>query len=387
MYQRALQIADIAARKSVLLLGPRQTGKSTLLRAAFPSAPSYNLLDSSTYRSLSADPGRIVREVAALAPRPPVVVIDEVQRLPELLNEAHRLIEELGVRVVLTGSSARSLRRRGVNLLGGRARSLTMHPLVAAEVGDGFDLVRAVNQGLLPAIYDSADPDGDLADYAGTYLREEVAAEGLTRRMPSFARFLEVAALSSGTMLNATKIASDAEVKRTTVIDWFDVLRDTLVAADLPPWQRTRTRKPIATAKMYLFDPGVVRHLSGTGRVEPRSTEFGRGFEHLLHHELRAACDYGRASTLAYWRSTSGFKVDFIVDDAVAIEAKAKSAISAADLRGLRALKEEALLRRYVLVALVDRPQLVDGVEVLPWRDFVRQLWSGDLDGARRATT
>ncbi len=379
MYARQLELAEITQRKSVLLLGPRQTGKSTLLRSAFPGAPTYNLLDSITYRSLSADPALIRKELAALPKRPPIVVIDEVQRLPELLNEAHLLIEETGQRFVLTGSSARALRRRGVNLLGGRARTLHLNPLVSHEIGPDFDLVRAVNHGLLPAIYDSDVPDADLADYAGVYLREEVAAEGLSRNVSGFARFLEVAALCSGTMLNATKIATDAQVKRTTVLDWFDVLRDTLLAHDLPAWTKTKDRRAIKTSKLYLFDLGVTRHLAAGPRLEPRTPAFGAAFEHFLFHELRSACDYGRHSSLSYWRSTSGFEVDFVLDERVAIGAKASKVIGPTECRGLRALRSERLLERFIVVSLVEQRRIDDGIEIWPWREFLSAMWAGEL--------
>ncbi len=273
MYSRSIQLSKIIDKKSVLLLGPRQTGKSTLIKTQLGSAPIYNLLDAGLYGRLSADPTSLRREVLAMRPSPKVVIIDEVQRLPELMNEAHILIEDHGLKLVLTGSSARALRRKGVNLLGGRARVVHLHPLTSVEIGESFDLLKALNDGLLPAIYGDEDADAQLSDYAGTYLREEVAAEGLTRNLPSFARFLAVAASCNGQIINHTNIASDAAVKRTTVIDYFQVLRDTLLGFDLEPWRGSKKRKAIATSKFYLFDPGVTRQ----GGFSMRPKNFGPG--------------------------------------------------------------------------------------------------------------
>jgi predicted AAA+ superfamily ATPase len=382
MYQRIHQLTDITERKSILLLGPRQTGKSTLLRARLPIAPVFNLLDAGQYRSLSADPTSMRRQVLAMSPRPEVVVIDEVQRLPELLNEVHLMIEEHRLRFVLTGSSARALRRRGVNLLAGRARTQFLHPLVSAEVGEGFDLSRAINHGLLPAIYDSDSPDDDLRDYVGTYLREEIAAEGLTRNLPGFSRFLEIAALCNGQILNHTKIAADAEVKRTTVIDYFQVLADTLIGFELPPWRKSKSRKAIATSKHYLFDLGVARHLAGIGPLTLSGPSFGVALEHFIFRELRSAIDYGLGETLHYWRSTSGFEVDFLLDERIAIEVKAARAVRPADLKGLSALREELPGLVAIVVAMVERPQLEGNVLILPWREFVQRLWRGELRAA-----
>ena len=379
LYPRTIQLAKIIEKKSVLLLGPRQTGKSTLIKTQLGSAPLYNLLDAGLYGRLSADPTALRREILAIRPLPKVVVIDEVQRLPELMNEAHILIEDHGIKLVLTGSSARALRRKGVNLLGGRARVVPLHPLTTAEIGESFRLLQALNDGLLPAIYGDADADAHLSDYAGTYLREEVAAEGLTRNLPSFSRFLAVAAGCNGQIINHTNIASDAAVKRTTVIDYFQVLRDTLLGFDLEPWRGSKKRKAIATSKFYLFDPGVTRHLAGSGPVLMKGAGFGAAFEHLIFCELRAALDYGRAKSLHYWRSTSGLEVDFLLNEKIAIEVKATAIPKSIDIRGLHALGEElGGLRRY-LFCTVERPQIISGVEALPWVEGLRRMWNGDL--------
>lgn len=380
MYNRLIQLTEIINKKSILLLGPRQTGKSTLLRTQLGSAvPTYNLLDAALFARLNADPTMLRREVLAMRPKPDVVVIDEVQRVPELMNEAHILIEEYGIRMVLTGSSARALRRKGVNLLGGRARVVHLHPLTSAEIGEAFDLQRALNSGLLPAIYDDDDASAQLADYAGVYLREEVAAEGLTRNLPSFSRFLAVAASCNGQIINHSNVASDAAVKRTTVIDYFQVLRDTLLGFDLEPWRGSAKRKAIATAKFYLFDPGVALHINGRGPVRAKNPGFGDSLEHLVFCELRAALDYGFAKTLNYWRSTSGFEVDFLIDGQIGIEVKATSNPKAADLRSLHALGEEIPGLRGYLFCCVERPQTLNGIQVLPLREGLLRVWNRGL--------
>jgi predicted AAA+ superfamily ATPase len=370
---RTLDVARLARRKSLFLFGPRQTGKTVLVRHALPDAAYYDLLDSSVFVALSRRPGQLAEEQGTAGR---VVVIDEIQKLPVLLDEVHRLIER-GVRFVLTGSSARKLRRGGVNLLGGRALSRTLHPLTYRELGDDFDLTRALDRGLLPAVYFSDEPREDLDAYVGNYLREEIAAEALTRNVPAFSRFLETAAMCHGTMLNYAAVASDAQVPVSTVREYFHILEDTLVARPLPSWTRSRSRKAITTAKHYFFDVGVVRRLQHRSKLARPSPEFGEAFESYVLHELSAYEDYVGGAALAYWRSTSNFEVDFVLADRTAIEVKAKDPVADRDLRGLRALREERLLRDYVVVSLEARPRAVDGIRVLPWRQFLEELWDG----------
>ena len=375
---RALDLGKLAARKSVFLFGPRQTGKTALLRHALPGAKVYDLLDGDVFLSLSRRPTQLAEE---LGPRDEVVVLDEIQKIPALLDEVHRLIEQRGLRFVLTGSSARKLRRGGVNLLGGRAPSRTLHPFVLKELGDSFDLLRALDRGLIPSIYFSENPRDDLRAYVGTYLKEEIAAEALTRNIPAFSRFLEVAALCHGTMLNYSAVASDAQVPLSTVREFFHILDDTLIARGLPAWTKSRSRKAITTAKHYFFDVGVVRHLQRRSGLATRSPEFGEAFESYIFHELSTYVDYasGGDTPLGYWRSTSSFEVNFVLADETAIEVKAKNPVGERDLRGLRALKEESLLRRYVVASLEPRPRTVDGIRILPWKDFLDELWQGAL--------
>ncbi len=373
---RTLDLAALARRKSLFLLGPRQTGKSALVRYALPTARLYDLLDAEVFVELSRRPKRIEEEIDG---RDSVIVIDEIQKLPVLLDEVHRLIERRGVRFVLTGSSARKLRRGGNNLLGGRAVTRTLHPLTLHELGAAFDLSRALDVGTIPSIYFSTAPRDDLRSYAATYLREEIAAEAATRNVPAFGRFLDVAALSNGTMLNYTQVASDAQVAVSTVRQYYEILEDTLIAQRLAPWTRTRSRKAIATAKHYFFDVGLVRQLQGRTGLSKRTPEFGEALETYVHHELRSYVDYTTPTPLAYWRSLSNFEVDFILADCTAIEVKGKDPIGDRDLRGLRALREEKLLKRYVVVTLEQRARRIDGIDVLPWREFLTRLWAGEF--------
>ncbi|HVS11966.1 MAG TPA: ATP-binding protein [Planctomycetota bacterium] len=374
---RAVDLGAWLAKKSHFLLGPRQTGKSYLVQRTLPQAKVYDLLDSSTYLALSQDPGRLAQEITAADS---LVVIDEVQRLPELLNEVHRLIESRGTRFLLTGSSARRLRGGGVNLLGGRARMRHLHPLTARELGSHFDLARAIQRGLLPSIYFSDEPEADLEAYAGAYLQQEIVAEGATRNVQAFSRFLRVAALCNATLVNFTKVASDAQVARTTVYEYFEILKDTLILHEVPAWTRSSKRKPLVSSKYYFFDVGVVSALQGR-LVAPGTPEFGPAFETYVLHELLAWRDYVSGELVQHWRSASGLEVDFILGGHTAIEVKGSDRVGAHDLKPLRALAEETKLARYLCVSLEPRRREVDGITILPWRRFLDELWSGEYAG------
>lgn len=371
--ERILDLRTLVEKRSHFLFGPRQTGKSFLIAQNLKNVRAYDLLDTSVYLALSHSPGRLAQELTL---RDRVVVIDEIQRLPELLNEVHRLIEQRGLRFLLTGSSARKLRRGGVNLLGGRARTKYLHPLTRQELGERFDLQRATERGLLPSIYFSDDPRADLEAYAGSYLQQEIVAEGATRNIPAFSRFLKVAALCNGTIVNFTKVANDAQVPRTTVYEYFDILKDTLVLHELPAWRKSRKRKPLASSKYYFFDGGVVATLQGR-QFRHGTPEFGEALETYVMHELRCYTDYVSGDPLSYWRSTSGFEVDFILGDHTAVEVKAKENLSPQDLKSLRALSEEHKLKRYLCICLEPRSRESGGVRVLPLMNFLDALWGG----------
>ena len=372
---RLVNLQALLEKKSHFLLGPRQTGKTFLVQHTLKNARVYDLLDHAVYLALSQNPGRMAQE---LSPKDRIVVIDEIQRLPELLNEVHRLIESRGLRFLLTGSSARKLRRGGVNVLGGRARTKYLHPLTCKELGNRFDLHTATERGLLPSIYFSDDPRADLQSYAGSYLQQEILAEGATRNVPAFSRFLKVAAFCNGTIVNFTKVANDAQVKRTTVYEYFEILKDTLVLYELPAWRKTKKRKPLASSKYYFFDVGVVSSLQGR-RFRPGTPEFGEALETYLMHELTSHSDYVSQESLGYWRSTTGFEVDFIIGDHTAIEVKAKENVSSQELKPLRVLAEEKQLKRYLCVSLEPRARKIDGDSILPIREFLEALWNEEF--------
>jgi len=375
---RQLNLLEATSSRSCFLFGPRQTGKSMLLRETLPpDTPVYNLLDHRVFLDLSTDPSRIRQELEARNLRDSLVVVDEIQKLPSLMDEVHLLIETRGLRFLLTGSSARKLKRSGVNLLGGRARARHLHPLSWKEVGPGFELSRALNWGLLPSIHCSEEPQEDLRAYVGTYLKEEIADEGLTRKVPAFGRFLEVAAACSGRMFNKTEVANDAKVPRTTVNEYFEILKDTLIGHELPPWNRGQKRKAIETPKFYIFDIGVVRAILKRPPLAPGSAELGEAFEHFLFHELLTYIDTRRPGMeLAYWRSTAQHEVDFILGGETAIEVKTTAAVTPRDLRGLKALGEEGLMKNLILVCREAVPRQLGSILVLPWQDFLERLWS-----------
>ncbi|MBL7071852.1 MAG: ATP-binding protein [Candidatus Omnitrophica bacterium] len=370
---RQIDIYNELKKKSLFLFGPRQTGKSCLIANTLSKFRSYDMLDSDIYLTLSREPKRLEQEIR---PNEKIVIIDEIQKLPFLLDEVHRIIEKYGIHFLLTGSSARKLRRGGVNLLGGRARSRYLHPFIFSELKERFHLLKALNNGLVPSIYFSDSPEQDLKAYAGDYIKEEVAAEGLTRNIPAFSRFLQVAAMCNGLLINFTNISNDAQVPSSTVQEYFQILRDTLIGFDVPAWKKSLKRKPISTSKFYFFDVGVMRYLQNRSILKDGSPEFGDAFETYLAHELKAFVDYNNLGELYYWRSKSGYEVDFVIDDRIAVEVKAKKNVSQRDLRGIIALKEEKKLAHYTVVCLEKRPRVIQGINILPWKDFLRQLWN-----------
>jgi predicted AAA+ superfamily ATPase len=369
--ERLVDLNVLLNRKSHFLLGPRQTGKTFLIRHTLKNVRVYDLLNSEMFLSLSRVPALISEE---LQQQDRIVVIDEIQKLPELLNEVHRLIETRGIRFLLTGSSARKLRRGGINLLGGRARTKYLHPLTYLELNKHFDLSLATARGTIPSIYFSDEPGADLQAYAGSYLQQEILAEGATRNVPAFSRFLRVAALCNATIVNFTNVANDAQVARTTVYEYFEILKDTLLLYELPAWRKSKKRKPLASSKFYFFDVGVVAVLQGR-EFKAGTPEFGEALETYLMHELKCFSDYISGEQLSYWRSTSGFEVDFIIGDHTAVEVKAKKNISPNDIKSLRMLAEEGKLERYLCVSMEPRRRKVGNIDILPYREFLNLLW------------
>ena len=374
--ERKLDVASVLNKKSCFLFGPRQCGKSSLIKKTLPDALVLDLLSVDIFTRLARNPNYL--EEVCRDGRP--VVIDEIQKLPVLLDEVHRLIESKGIRFLLTGSSARKLRKGGVNLLGGRARVRNLHPFSASELGEAFDLDRAINYGLVPGIWGSDAPDEDLAGYVSLYLEQEIMQEGATRNLPAFSRFLEIAALSSGEQINYQAISADAQIPRSTVQEYFKILKDTLLASEVPVWRKGRSRKTVETAKFYLFDTGVTRRLQGRGSLVKGTTEYGHAFESWVMHELAAYSDaLKRDAEISYWRTRTGLEVDFVVNGEVAIESKTTHNVTRDDLKGLRAIADEGAFRHRILVSGEPLAREIDGIWILPWQEFISRLWSGDL--------
>jgi len=369
--------------ETFFLWGPRQIGKSTLLRATYPEALWIDLLKSEEYRRYLEQPELLRRRIAAMSPKPVFVVIDEVQKVPALLDEAHWLHENRGVRFALCGSSARKVRRGHANLMGGRALRYQLEGLVSAELGASFDLARSLNNGTLPRIHLSDKPEAYLAAYVADYLKEEVAAEGLVRNLPAFSEFLNVAALSDAELVNFSTIARDCGVSSQTIKGYFDILADTMLGHWLPAWRKRPKRRVIGAPKFYFADVGVAGFLAKRGRVTAGSELFGKALENYLFHELRAWNQYREArATLSYWRLASGIEVDFIVNDMqVAIEIKAARKATADHLKGLRHLRQDhPEVGRLILVCLEEQAwRSDDGIDVLPVGDFLRRLWGGEI--------
>ncbi len=367
--------------ESFFLWGPRQVGKSTLLRAVYPDARRVDLLSSREFVRYTRDPG-ILREEVGEEPRR-FVVIDEVQKAPALLDEVHWMIENLGARFALCGSSARKVRRGHANLLGGRAVRYELHGLVSDELRGDFDITRMLNHGYLPRHYLAVDPTQQIRAYVDDYLKEEVAAEGLTRNLPAFSDFLAAAALGDGQMVSYSTIARDCGVSAFTVKSYYQILVDTLLGQYLPAYRKRPKRRVIQAPKFYFGDVGVVNHLARRRSLEPGSAAFGSALENWVFHELASYRAYrGFDLDLAYWRLASGVEVDFVIDDArIAIEAKSTTAARADHLKGLREMRRDhPNLTRRIAVTLDARSRRTDdGIEILPAAEFAARLWSDRL--------
>ncbi len=380
MYARLLQTPG----QSIFLFGPRGTGKSTWIRDRFPNTTTYDLLDTGETLRLTREPGALYQELVALPPES-WVVIDEVQKVPALLNEVHRLMETRRLRFVLSGSSARKIRHGGANLLAGRAITTAMFPLVSAERDFQLDLDHTLRYGSLPMVVTGQDPSGYLRSYAETYLDQEIRAEALTRNLGSFSRFLEIAARQNGQVTNASAISRDAGVHRNTVQNHFDILVDTLIGSWLPAWKLKSATKQVQQSKFFFFDPGVARALTGRQAYPPTPEELGSLLETLVLSELRAFLSYtGRDYPVYFWRTYDGAEVDLLFETQegfVAIEIKSTRRWDKRYNRGLRRLRSDLGAERTKCFGLYlgERSALWDDVRVLPVLEFFRQLWNEEF--------
>jgi predicted AAA+ superfamily ATPase len=376
-YKRILDLNALLQKKSFFLFGPRSTGKTTLIHQQLPDAKVYDLLDAEVFARLVRRPKLLLEE----NPSPSrIIAIDEIQKLPSLLDEIHRLIARYNMRFLLTGSSARKLKRGAANLLAGRAWQAALFALTWREI-PAFDLLTYLNTGGLPHIYGNPDAGEELDSYVSLYLQEEVQAEALTRNIQGFAQFLDAIALCNGEEINYQSLASDCGVLARTLKNYVEILQDTLIGYCLSPFTLTKKRKAITRQKHFLFDVGVVNSLCQRGEIRPRSELFGKAFEHFIINEVRAYVSYQRLRhRLQYWRSTSGFEVDLIVGQEMAIEIKSASLVSDKHLKGLRALKEEGLVKNYGVVSLDPEVRTTrDGVTIYPWAHFLRRLWQDEM--------
>ena len=378
-YPRLLDLAAAGRNGTFFLWGPRQAGKSTLLARTFPEAPWVDLLRPESYSRYLREPQLLIEEQRRHGAG--FIVIDEIQKVPALLDAVHWLIERRGVQFALCGSSARKVRRGQANLLGGRGVRRELYGLSAREIGAEADLVRLLNHGYLPSIYDAPTPLPRLDAYVSQYLKEEVAAEGLSRRLPAYAEFLGLAALADGEAVNYATIARDTGVASQTVRSYFEILEDTLLGRFLPAYRRRPKRRTVAAPKFYFHDVGVVNFLARRGNLQPGSALFGKAFENWVFHELCCYDSYrARYAEFAYWRLSSGVEVDFVINHVdCAVETKATRRVRGDHARGLRELaRDHPATRHRVLVSLDPHDRTTgDGIELLHYATFLDRLWAG----------
>jgi uncharacterized protein len=382
VFERQLDLRTLLEKKSIFLLGPRATGKSFLIRQELANqAVILDLLKSDLYLRLSAYPWELEAIIDAALERQPAnfIVLDEIQKIPLLLDEVQRLIESRHLRFLLTGSSARKLKHGHANLLAGRAWTAHLYPLSWSEIPE-FNLDHYLRYGGLPAIYPSDNPEEELAAYVNTYLYEEIQAEGFVRKLPQFSRFLNVAALSNGQLLNFAKLASDTAIPASTIREYYSILEDTLLGFMLEPFTKSKKRKAIATAKFYLFDTGITHALAQTKTLERNTDIYGRSFEHWIGMELLCYLSYRRIrELLGFWRTKYLQEVDFVIDDQIAIETKATKQVSQRDIRNLQILKEENIFKKYYLISQDPTETKANDIWCLHWSTFLEKLWSDEI--------
>ena len=380
MIKRNLQLPKLTT-ETFFLWGPRQTGKTTLLREYYPDALWIDLLKNEEYRRYLDNPEFLRQEVEA--GKIDVLVIDEIQKIPQLLDEVHWLIENRSTQCILCGSSARKVKRGHANLLGGRGLRYALSGFNSAELDNNFDLTRMLNHGYLPRIYLSDQPKALLNSYVADYLKEEIAAEGLVRNLSIFSNFLEMASLSDTEQINFTTMARDCGVSNNTVKNHFHILEDTLLGRWLPSFRKRPKRRVATSSKFYFFDVGIVNFLARRGTIEPGSALFGKALENWCFHELNTYNLYNDIfAELSFWKLTSGIEVDFIINDMeIAIEVKASKKIGKQHLKGLRSLQQEhPELQRLIILCLENKYRKTeDGIEVMPIQTFIQMLWDGEL--------
>ena len=369
--------------KSYFLWGPRQVGKSSLLKFLYPKATYINLLDTDEFMKYNEKPYLLRQELLAQNKKGIFVIIDEIQKVPLLLDEVHNLIENHNYKFALCGSSARKVRKAGVNLLGGRAVRYELYGFSAQELKDKFNLLKIINHGYIPNHYLSKEPKKLINSYINNYLKEEIKEEGLVRKIPSFSEFLFNAALSDTELINYANISRECSVSLPAVKEYFQILVDTLLGRFLPAFRKRPKRRVIQSPKFYFFDVGIVNFLTKRNNLEPGSELFGKAFENWVFHELNSYNSYKeKYLDFSYWRLASGTEVDFIVNNMeYAIEVKAKRKITDNDLKGLREIiKDHKNIKQRYLISLVEQDRLLDeGILILSYQSFIKKLWSEEL--------
>ncbi len=378
MYNRLCKI-DNEPEDSIFLFGARQTGKSTFLRQKFPSNIYIDLLNSDLKSRFLRRPS-LLYDMLRDKDRGTLIIIDEIPEVPELLNEVHRLISEKGLVFILCGSSGRKLKRKGYNTLGGRAYPVYLFPLVSAEVSD-FDLHKALTNGMLPPHYTVKSPERRLSAYIDVYLKEEIKEEALVRNLNAFQRFLEVAAITDGEIINYNNIAQDCRVSANTVSGYFEILEDTLIGFRVPAYTKTIKRRLVQASRFYYFDVGVVNHLLHRKELMRGTPDYGHAFEHFVIQELRAWLSYtGSNERLSYWRTYTGLEVDAVIGDArIAIEIKSVEEVLPRHLKGLKAFVDDYPDCRSIIVSLDPINRRMGNIECLHILDFLKQMWSTGL--------
>lgn len=381
--QRRLDL-HLPKERSAFLWGPRKTGKTTYLKEKFPDGLFFDFLQNDLFLDLSKKPSLLREQLLAQearAARHPII-LDEVQKVPQILDEVHWLIENKRFQFILCGSSARKLKRGHANLLGGRAWRYELYPLVTPEIGE-VDLLRALNHGLIPAHYlEESDYRKSLKAYVQDYLKEEVFAEGLTRNIPAFSRFFDAMGYSHGELVNYSNIARDCGVDAKTVREYYQILVDTLLGTLVPPFRKRQHRQVIGKAcKFYLFDVGIAGFITRRRVEEMRGESFGKAFEHFLWMEMRAYNSYsGVDFPISFWRTKSGLEVDFVLGEGeVAVEIKGTSRVDSSDLRPLRAFSEEFHPRKAIVVCAETARRVSSQIHVIPWKEFLADLWDGKI--------
>jgi predicted AAA+ superfamily ATPase len=377
--KRLCPVKETLKSKSILFLGPRRTGKTHYIKNELKPDRVYNLLLSKDFTRLASNPGLIIEEMKH---NDRLVVIDEIQKLPSLLDEIHHLIETTKVKFLITGSSARKLRRTYTSLMAGRARIVSLLPFTYLELKKAgvFDLNRVLNYGSVPAIYLSEDPELELEDYCGIYIKEEIQAEAVVRKIENFSRFIKVAALSNTELINFTQISQDSQVPQRTIVEYFNILKDTLIGDMVEPFKSEKDRKTYSMAKFYFFDIGVSNYLASVGRIERGNYYYGKAFEHFIYNEIKAYRVYNnKKEEIQFWRDYNGNEIDFIIGGRIAIESKAVDMVNQKHLKGIKAFSNHNKLERKIIVSLDERERKINDVEIMPVYDFLDNLWSNKI--------